>query len=225
MDKKINITLCCPSRGRPYYAKRMQDSALQTAKHPDKIKIKFYLNQDDPELKNYQCIDYEVGIDRSTLMSWNLIAESSPSIMYMLVGDDAEFITKNWDQIFLDQYKKYPDGIFMIGTATGKQHGLIHKTSPHPVITQEWRNALGYFWPVQFHHWCLDNYTNDLATQINRYIFLEDVMIKVKKITEDNTAKRIRTDAVNKRDLWVYEKTKQCYFEYDVAKLIKACNK
>jgi hypothetical protein len=50
-------------------------------------------------------------------------------------------------------------------------------------------------------------------------------MIKVKKITEDNTAKRIRTDAVNKRDLWVYEKTKQCYFEYDVAKLIKACNK
>ena len=75
MDKKINITLCCPSRGRPYYAKRMQDSALQTAKHPDKIKIKFYLNQDDPELKNYQCIDYEVGIDRSTVMSWNLLAE------------------------------------------------------------------------------------------------------------------------------------------------------
>ena len=223
MDPETNITLCCPSRGRPHFAKRMQDSALSTAKYPDKVKIKFYLNKDDPQLKNYKLKVRLVGSEMCIRDS--LIAESSPSIMYMLVGDDAEFITKNWDQIFLDQYKKYPDGIFMIGTATGKKHGLIHKTSPHPVITHEWRNTLGYFWPVQFHHWCLDNYTNDLATQINRYIFLEDVMIKVKKITEDNTAKRIRTDAVNKRDLWVYEKTKQCYFEYDVAKLIKACNK
>ena len=223
MDQEANITLCCPSRGRPKLAKRMQDSALATARHPDKVKIKFYLNQDDPEIANYHVNDYEVGVDRSTVMSWNLIAESSPSRMYKLVGDDAEFITPGWDQKFLDQFEKYPDGIFMIGTATGKKHGLIHKTSPHPVITQEWRNALGYFWPVQFHHWCLDNYTNDLATQINRYIFLENVMIKVKKITEDTTAKRIRTEAVNKRDLWVYKKTKECYFDHDVSKLLQAC--
>ena len=225
MDQETNITLCCPSRGRPEFAKRMQNSAFATASNPNNIKVKFYLNKDDPMLKQYDVIDAEIGVDRSTVMSWNVLAEKERSRMYMLVGDDAEFITTGWDRKFLQQYRKYPDGIFMIGTATGKKHGMLHKTSPHPVITQEWRNALGYFWPVQFHHWCLDNYTNDLATQINRYIFLEDVMIKVKKITEDNTAKRIRTDAVNKRDLWVYEKTKQCYFEYDVAKLIKACNK
>ena len=223
MDQETNITLCCPSRGRPDFAKRMQDSALSTAKYPDKVKIKFYLNKDDPQLKNYKLKDFEIGIDRSTVMSWNIIAESSPSRMYMLVGDDAEFITQDWDKRFLDQFKKYPDGIFMIGTATGKKHGLIHKTSPHPVITHEWRNTLGYFWPVQFHHWCLDNYTNDLATKIGRYIFMEDVLIKVKKITEDDTAKRIRTDAVHLRDKWVYEKTKQCYFDFDVLRLKMAC--
>ena len=222
MDQETNITLCCPSRGRPEYAKRMQDSAFATAANPDNIKVKFYLNNNDPRLSDYKLIDAEVGIDRSTVMSWNLIAESQPSRMYMLVGDDAEFITTGWDRTFLQQYKTYPDGIFMIGTATGKKHGLIHKTSPHPVITREWRKALGYFWPVQFHHWCLDNYTNDLAKAVDRYIFMEDVMIKVKKITEDDTAKHIRTDAVHERDKWVYEKTKECYFKYDVEKLRKA---
>ena len=222
MDQETNIVICCPSRGRPDYAKRMEQSAYATAKWPNQIKVKFYLNEDDPTLKQYRVFDADIGIDRSTVMSWNMLAESENSKMYMLCGDDAEFITPGWDKIFLDQYEKYPDGIFMIGTATGKKHGLMHRTSPHPVITKEWRNALGYHFPPQFHHWYLDAYTNDLANAVDRYIFMEDVMIKVKKITEDDTAKRIRTSAVHQRDTWVYNKTKQCYFDYDVSKLRKA---
>ena len=48
------------------------------------------------------------------------------------------------------------------------------------------------------------------------------VFIKVKKITKDDTAQRIRTESVHARDKWVYEKTKQCYFNDDVEKLRKA---
>ena len=162
MDQETNITLCCPSRGRPEYAKRMQNSAFATAANPNNIKVKFYLNQDDPMLKQYDVIDAEIGIDRSTVMSWNMLAEKERSRMYMLVGDDAEFITTGWDRIFLQQYRKYPDGIFMIGTATGKKHGLENQTSPHPVITREWREALGYFWPFQFHHWCCHHHDHSL---------------------------------------------------------------
>ena len=104
MDQETNITLCCPSRGRPEYAKRMQNSAFATAANPNNIKVKFYLNQDDPMLKQYDVIDAEIGIDRSTVMSWNLLAEKERGRMYMLVGDDAEFITTGWDRIFLQQY-------------------------------------------------------------------------------------------------------------------------
>ena len=103
----------------------MQNSAFATASNPNNIKVKFYLNKDDPMLKQYDVIDAEIGVDRSTVMSWNVLAEKERSRMYMLVGDDAEFITTGWDRKFLQQYKKYPDGIFMIGTATGKKHGMI----------------------------------------------------------------------------------------------------
>ena len=225
MDQETNIIICCPSRGRPDLAKRMEQSAYDTAKWPDKIKVKFYLNNDDPLLSQYQkqkLRHAEVGIDRSTVMSWNVLAEAEQSKMYKMVGDDAEFVTHEWDRIFLEQLEKYPDGIFAIGTATGKKHGLDHQTCPHPTIARAWRDALGYFWPPQFHHWCLDAYTKDLAVAVNRYIFLKDVMIKVKKITEDPTAKRIRTDSIHQRDKWLYEKTKQCFFPDDVKRLKKA---
>ena len=225
MDKETNITICCPSRGRPDLAKRMEQSAYDTAKWPDKIKVKFYLNDDDPTLDQYKkhnLRDVEIGPDRSTVMSWNVLAESEHSKMYKMVGDDAEFITPAWDLIFLDQLLQHPDGIFAIGTATGKKHGMEHQTCPHPTIARQWRDALGYFWPPQFHHWCLDSYTKDLAVAVDRYIFLEDVMIKVKKITQDSTAKRIRTSSIQLRDEWLYNKTKECFFPDDVKRLRKA---
>ena len=47
------ISICCPSRGRPTLAKRMAESAINTAKNKN-IEILFYLNDDDTELENYK---------------------------------------------------------------------------------------------------------------------------------------------------------------------------
>ena len=54
MDQKTNITICCPSRGRPELAQRMVLIALKIADDPKLIDIKFYLNNDDPTLPAYQ---------------------------------------------------------------------------------------------------------------------------------------------------------------------------
>jgi len=225
MSTENNIIICCPSRGRPDLAKRMEQSAYDTARYPDLIKVKFYLNDDDPALdayKKHNLRNVDIGVDRSTVMSWNVLAENENSKMYKMVGDDAEFVTPEWDLIFLEQLNKHPDGIFAIGTATGKEHGLEHQTCPHPTVARQWRDALGYFWPPQFHHWFLDSYIKDLAVAVDRYIFLEDVMIKVKKITKDPTAQRIRTSSIQLRDKWLYEKTKECFFPDDVKRLRKS---
>ena len=56
----------------------MEESAYDTAKHPDKIKVKFYLNDDDPSLAQYKkhnLRNIEIGPDRSTVMSWNVLAK------------------------------------------------------------------------------------------------------------------------------------------------------
>lgn len=221
MDKKINITICCPSRGRPELAHRMQTTALDTADNPDSIAVKFYLNTDDPLLAKYREVlkDYQIGEDRSTVYSWNMLAEETDSKLFMLAGDDIQFMTQGWDTKFLSQFDKYPDGIFMISFRDGRN---VERTAPHPVVSKQWRKSLGYYFPFMFHHWFVDTYTRDIAKEIGRYIFLDDVIIKAKKITEDNTAKKVRSKGIPNRDRFVYEKMKQCYFDHDVAKLKKA---
>ena len=94
MDQKTNITICCPTRGRPKFAQRMALSALETADNPNQINIKFYLNDDDPHLNEYKQIlqNYDIGTDQSTVYSWNQIAETNNSDLYMLAGDFYDII-------------------------------------------------------------------------------------------------------------------------------------
>ena len=221
MDKKTNITICCPTRSRPKLAQRMAITALETADDPDQINIKFYLNDDDPYLQEYKTIlqNYDIGGDQSTVFSWNQIAETNNSDLYMLAGDDIQFLTEGWDSKFMQCFIKYPDGIFMISFNNGIDQ---LKTSPHPVVTQQWRKALGWYFPFMFHHWHVDTYSRDLAESINRYVFFNDITIKAKKITKDPTAQKIRTKGIPMRDKFVYEKMKSCYFSHDVNKLRQA---
>lgn len=221
MDQKVNITICCPSRGRPEFAHRMENSALQTADNPNQVAVKFYLNNDDPKLAEYCSLvkHYTIGADRSTVYSWNMLAEENNSKLYMLAGDDIQFLTQGWDTKFMQQFNKYPDGIFMISFDDGRDS---QQTAPHPVVSKQWRESLGYFFPFVFHHWFVDTYTRELAENIDRYVFLKDVTIKAKKITKDSTAQKVRSKGILDRDKFVYEKMKQCYFEHDVKKLRKA---
>lgn len=221
MDKKTNITICCPSRGRPNLAKRMLDTALSTADNPELVDVKFYLNDDDIELPNYELVldKYKIGNDRSTVYSWNQLAEQSNSHLYMLAGDDIQFMTKGWDTKFMSQFDKYKDGVFCISF----QNGIDNKrTAPHPVVSQQWRNTLGYFFPFAFYHWYVDTYTKDLAESVDRYIFLDDITIKAKKIVKDHTAQKIRTKGIPQRDQYTYDLMKKCYFQTDVQKLKEA---
>ena len=221
MDQKTNITICCPSRGRPELAQRMVLTALETADDPELIDIQFYLNHDDPTLPAYQKMlqNYEIGVDRPTVFSWNKLAEKSNSYLYMLAGDDIQFMTQGWDSKFMSQFQTYPDGIFCISF----QNGIDQKrTAPHPVVTQQWYHPLGWYFPFVFHHWCVDTYTKDLAESVGRYIFLDDIEIKAKKITKDDTAKKIRTKGIPQRDDYTYHMMKKCYFETDIQKLQKA---
>ena len=101
------ISISCPSRGRPQLAKRMIDTAYNTA--ADDIEFLIYLNNDDPALEEYKdTIDkkhYTVGPNRSTCYSWNLMAEKARYDYVFLAGDDIQFKTQNWDTKMVEDRK------------------------------------------------------------------------------------------------------------------------
>lgn len=216
---KENISILCPSRGRPELAKRMIDSALNTA--GTDIEILLYLNEDDPKLEQYkQLINskyYQVGPDRSPCYSWNLLSEQANHSILFLMGDDGEFVTKDWDLKIIEAFDRYPDKIACIYPVNGS---VSKNKNPHFCLHKNWVNSLGYFVPPQFWHWYVDTWTAMIAQKLNRYCLLEDVLVQIQVRVRDETEARTSNFCNRERDHWLWNKT-QRYLDLDIEILRK----
>ena len=139
----------------------------------------------------------------------------------MLAGDEVVFETQDWD-LKLDLPKmEYPDGIFCMAMYCGRDNRYEKQQCVTPVVTKEWRQALGYFWGPMFWHWNVDQWTGELAKAIDRFVYRRDITVRITKM-KDETGMRNRSKGVFKRDEWTYKKCKEVYFLDDVERLKRA---
>lgn len=213
------ISILCPSRGRPILAKKMIESAINTASTD--IEVILYLNDNDPLLGQYKkLIDskyYQIGPDRSPCYSWNLLADQAKHDILFLMGDDAEFITAEWDLKIIAKFNEYPDKIACVYPLTGV---VSKKKNPHFCLHRNWVNALGYFVPPHFWHWYVDTWTAKIAQQLNRYWLIEDILVPIQNRVHDETSARTSNFCNRERDHWLWDKT-QRYLNVDVEILKK----
>lgn len=225
------ISFCCPSRGRPELAKRLIDTATET--QTGDTEFLFYLNDDDEKLEQYKDLldekHYTIGRNQSTCYSWNLMADKATNDIVMLMGDDVQVQTKDWDQLITNEFDKYEDKILMVvpsdGRAKGnKKSGSETKLWPdeplpaaHFAVHKNWVNTLGYLAPPFFWHWHVDTYTQKVARKLNRCLYLPTVTFKAKKIIDDNAGKQIRHNLnINLRDNFVWKKVRDRHLHTDV---------
>ena len=230
------ISLCCPSRGRPELAKRLIDSATETQKHD--TEFLFYLNDDDEKLEQYKdLLDkkyYTVGPNQSTCYSWNLMCDKASNDIVMLMGDDVQVKTQDWDQLIADEFLRFEDKILMVVPSDGRTKGtknLGNETklwgdeplpAAHFAVHKNWTNTLGYLAPAYFWHWHVDSYTQKVARKLNRCLYLPTVEFKAKKILNDNAGKQIRKNLnIKERDDFVWSKVRNRHLEADVSMLKK----
>jgi len=230
------ICIAIPSRGRPQFLKQLVSSALTTASDPKNVSIQYYLNDNDPDIKQYESIlsdlqkqyehsvHWKIGPDQNTVLSWEEICDSTQADYYMLAGDEVIFETQDWDKKFEQTKQKYPDGIFCMSMYCGRGQSRLDENVT-PVVTKEWRQALGYFWGPMFWHWFVDQWSGDLAKAIDRFEYRSDITVRVKKIKKDTTGLRNRGSGIHKRDEWTYNKFKEISFPTDVEKLRRAITK
>lgn len=217
------ISICCPSRGRPTLARRMADSAISTAKNKN-IEILFYLNNDDTELENYKQLlknfNINIGPDQSTCLSWNQLANNAVHDYVFLMGDDVIFETENWDEKVINEFEKYEDRLLVVGPWVGKNiKGSNKKTKscPHYIVHKNWINALGYFAPPIYWHFYVDAHTREVAAGLDRYVWLENVICRTKKIIDDDTGRRVRKHLnIAWRDGHVWKTAAQRYIQADI---------
>ena len=227
------ICIAIPSRGRPHFVTRLINSAFGKANKIENVVVKYYLNDDDPDLEKYlmfleplkkqykKSVQWIIGPDQNTILSWNEICENTKADYYMLAGDEVIFETQDWD-IKLDYTKAdYPDGVFCMAMYCGRESRFQKKQATTPVVTKQWRQALGYFWAPMFWHWQVDTWTGELAKTVNRFVYRRDIIVRITKL-KDKTGMRNRNKGTFKRDEWTYKKCKEVYFQDDVARLKRA---
>ena len=240
----MKICVAIPSRGRPSIAggainlpHRLVTSALDNAKDPDNVRIRYYLNDDDKTLDEYHnflypltkqypnSVFYDVGPDQSTVESWNKIAAVEDCELSMMAGDEIVFRTKHWDEKMRETRRNHKNGIYVMNFWYDKLKYTedFRTKGSQPVVTREWYKPLGWHFPPYFLHWYVDTYTMKLGVESKTLIYRDDIEIIQKKIMDD-TAKRMRTNKIKERDKWLFDLLVKTTLPNDVNKIRKAIN-
>lgn len=219
----MTIALLCPTKGRPVECERMVKSVRATSS----MRIPIYLAAKEP----YENITHSVSETEWTIMpegmptayKWNLLAEKAmqdQSIkLFMLCADDVIFTTPCWDKALLDHYNALENKIHVYHLRDSRNPA----GTPHPIVTREYIQAMGYFLPPIFLHWFVDTWTVDIARLNGCFTHLKDYELQHIKPSDegkpDATHTGIRTMGWHQRDAWVAEKC-QHFLELEKRRLM-----
>lgn len=216
------IEFITPSRGRPEKLKRMWDSALKTAFEPHKLFLRLGVNEEEVSMyashvPMVQAAIYPVR-DWTTVYTVNLLAEAamreSDSDLFFVVADDCIFSTPGWDKALTQHY----DGL-LADPALYQEQSLNRiqvyslrdsrdaNGTPHPIVTRDYIEAMGYLYPPIFLHWYADTWTSDIAKACGVFTHLMEYELVHDKPSDrgqpDETHNRIRRRGWHERDKFV----------------------
>lgn len=223
------IAILCPTRGRPEQCQRMIESAFRTSAG----KVQLYIAVSGDEFEVYKGALFvpdqnRVGVcmvempdGMPTAHKWNRLAElaaKQPAGLFMLGSDDMYFDTPGWDKALIDHYNSLENKIHCYALQDSRD---IDGT-PHPIVTREWIEAMGYAFPPIFLHWFLDTWTVDIAKANNCFTHLRDYLLVHDKLSDkglaDETHSRIRQWDWHDRDKWVNDHC-QHFLEHEKERL------
>lgn len=210
------IVLLTPTRGRPDQFRRMVDSVNSTSKNA--VVISSCNGLDD-------YADFKLPIDVPTVYMWNKLTEAaiktSELKLFMLCSDDVIFSTHGWDKALIDHYNALENKIHVYSL----QDSRDKDGTPHPIVTREYIEAMGYFLPPIFLHWYVDSWTVDISRANNCFTHLRDFSLIHDKPSDagkaDETHLGIRRMGWHERDKYVNE-TCQHFLELEKQRLAKA---
>lgn len=230
----MSIAILCPTRKRSEQCQRMVSSAYRNSVG----NVLIYIAVSDDESQEYQDALFvpdqnRVGVcmvaqpdGMPTAHKWNRLAElasGQPVSHFMLGSDDIIFDTPGWDKSLLDHYNASENKIHVYSLRDSRDP----EGTPHPIVTREYIEAMGYFLPPIFLHWFVDSWTVAIAKANGVFTHMKDYLLVHDKPSDrgqpDETHSRIRQWGWHERDKYVND-TCQHFFELEKAKLSAALN-
>lgn len=220
------IALLVPTRGRPEKFKAMVNSVVTTT---SEVVVIYAILQSEEDVKSYdiehimcdrgnekvKLNTYTItDVDCPTVHLWNKLSElahedeHTRNQLFMLASDDIIFSTKGWDVELIKRYNALSNKIHVFSLKDSRAHDDgTSLSTPHPIVTREYMEAMGYFLPPIFMHWYVDTWTVDIARHSRAFSHLSEFMCTHDKIREvakvDETHARLRKRGWRERDRYV----------------------
>lgn len=232
----MKIALLCPTRARPEQCKRMIESVDRTKS--GRVDIFVAMSDVDASSPAYKPVieSNRAGSDIymypdgcPTVFKWNTLAEKAmgegmpdnrPHKLFMLASDDIVFSTPLWDKALLDHYNSLENKIHVYHLRDSRSED----GTPHPIVTREWIEAIGYFLPPLFMHWFVDTWTVEIAMHCGAFTHMKDYLLIHDKPSDsgnaDETHSRIRQQGWHDRDAWVNERC-QHFLQFEKERMYK----
>ncbi len=212
----MSVAILCPTRGRPKMFERMVQSVFATADRKN-VRVYFYTSEMDSEEPNYKCPDgctHFSGLDLPCVAATNYMAAhqvvQEHSLM-MVAADDTIFTTPGWDAALIREYEKLQNKIHVYSLLDSRSED----GTPHPIVTREFYQAMGYFAPPIFLHWYSDTWIVNMAKANHCFTHLKDYLLVHDKVTDrgqtDETYSRIRNMGWRLRDASVNERCQRMF--------------
>lgn len=209
------ISILCPTRGRPDKCARMIESVIDTATQY----VSIYLSIAVEEIEEYRqsisklkkseniMIKIMASKESTTCYKWNMLAAHAlqgDAKLLMVGSDDMYFADNGWDLALSDHYEGLDNKIHVYHL----QDSRDENGTPHPIVTRDYVDRMGYFVPPIFLHWYVDTWTVEIAKHNNCFTHLKEHSLVHDKPSDkgepDETHSRIRQWGWKERDDFVH---------------------
>lgn len=228
------IAILVPTKGRPELFRNMVKSVMRTT--TTNVVIYVYM-QGEEDINSYDLNNFEalktshIGLmvyaakehlTPPAVYLWNKlaeIAEKEPeNRLFMLGSDDMVFATPGWDTALLEHYEQLKEKTHVYHL----QDSRDKSGTPHPIVTREYMDAMGYFVPPIFLHWYVDAWTVAIAKVNDCFTYFTDYELIHDKPNDrgkpDATHTNIRKMGWHQRD-WFVNRKSQHFLEYEKQRL------
>lgn len=209
----MKIAILVPSRERMNRRLTMIMSILTSVKDINNVNIYIGVDDDDPTLPiitkvsnaipsvkivNIHNDGKFIGLGKM----WNECVAASNEEIISMIGDDMVFLTQNWDEMLIEEFKKAPsDGIYGVHCNDG-YHG--EKLAVNFFCLRKYAEIMeGKFMREEFKINWIDQWLHQVFSSVNRLKYRGDIMIEHRhwvlgKDKKDKVADRMAIADTNK---------------------------
>lgn len=207
------ITIIHPSRSRPTMAMETKNKWMSNALRPSEIEYILSVDNDDPQLQDYNTafkysgdVRMRYNNNNSAMQAINVVAPISSGNLIVVVSDDFDCF-EGWDEYLLSHLQGDTD--YIVKTSDGYMNSDWLITLP--IMDRAYYNRFGYVYHPDYKHMWSDTEMTTVGHMLGKIVDLQNSNAVFKH--RHYSINEMQKDAVNEKNDATWNQGKSLFLE------------